>query len=56
MVGIGGLNKKKIDRTHCGICWKKFEENESKTHFSNESFYRCERCVKLREKERGDNR
>ena len=48
MVGIGGLNKNRIDKKHCGICKKLFVENESKTMRINESFFRCVSCDKLR--------
>lgn len=44
MVGLGGLNKSKIDRTRCGICGHYFGENESKSMYPNEDFFRCDKC------------
>lgn len=44
MVGIGGINKSHIDRKRCGICGKEFKENESKTMYPNENFFRCSTC------------
>ena len=49
MVMIGGLNKRKANRKRCGICWKPFEENESKVQRSGERFYRCMKCDELGE-------
>jgi NAD-dependent SIR2 family protein deacetylase len=44
MVGIGGINKRHIDRKRCGICGKEFKENESKTMYPDENFFRCSTC------------
>lgn len=49
MVSIGGINKTKADRKHCGICWKEFEDNEPKVQRSGERFYRCMKCDNLKE-------
>lgn len=52
MAGIGGLNRKKANRKRCGICWKAFEENESKVQRVGEKFFRCTRCDGLGESEK----
>lgn len=50
MVGIGGMNAQRIDRTRCGICWHLFEEQEPKVQRPDEKFYRCMGCDKLGKK------
>lgn len=44
MVGLGGLDKTRVDRRKCGVCKKRFAENESKTMRVGESFFRCSSC------------
>ncbi len=44
MVGIGGLNRGKIDRSHCKTCGKRFEENESKTMTLEQDGFICMEC------------
>lgn len=44
MVHLGGLNKSNIDRKKCGKCGHVFYENESKTMYPNENFFRCNCC------------
>jgi len=46
MVGLGGLNKSKMDRTKCFICGHVFGENESKTLYpgEHEKGFRCSKC------------
>jgi hypothetical protein len=44
MVGIGGLNKSKIDRKHCCKCGKVFVENESKSMRPGDRGFWCIAC------------
>jgi hypothetical protein len=53
MVGIGGINKMKIDRTHCMCCEKVFEENESKVMSKKYDGFLCLDCD---EKKNGGDR
>lgn len=47
MVFKVGLNRSRIDRFHCGVCGKGFEENESKVQRPGEGFYRCLGCDRI---------
>jgi len=50
LIQLGGLNRSRIDRNHCGICGKTFGYNESKMMYHNEDFFVCNRCDEARRK------
>jgi len=44
LISLGGLKKKRIPRKRCGICGHVFKENESKSMYPHEDFFRCSIC------------
>jgi len=48
VVGIGGLDKSRVDRKNCCNCHKEFVENESKNMRSSDKGCWCLACDELR--------